>query len=227
LLTGIGSLLVAAGLVAVIASSNAQSPSMPNKSVPTRSELLEGPHSSEIITNKVTFELANLKDGANGKIEIELFPEWAPIGVRRFQALTRDSYWDGVSFFRVIPSFIAQFGLNGDPAITKKWQNNLKDDKVKHSNAAGTLTFATAGPGTRTTQLFFNLADNSFLDDQGFSPIGKIVQGMDLLDQIRNHPDAGGPDQGQVESEGDRYLDRFASIHNTEFTKVKIGKFSP
>jgi|ERR1740127_13504 len=228
--------MVTAGIAAVVLSqSSAHQHLRPGEAVASSEAIATGRHHrSEVrsASNVVELALENLKGGRSGTIEVELHEDWAPIGVDRFRALVKDGYFStngksqGDKFFRVIPGFIAQFGLNGNPDVTAKWQNNLKDDAVKQSNKKGTLTFATAGPGTRTTQLFFNLADNAFLDGQGFSPIGKVVKGLHLLGEIRDHPDEGGPDQNRVENEGDSYLEQFAEEHNTQFSEITNGAFA-
>jgi cyclophilin family peptidyl-prolyl cis-trans isomerase len=117
------------------------------------------------------------------------------------------SYFTNIKFFRVIPGFICQFGLSGDPKQTAKYHESIKDDPVKHKNSKGTLTFATAGPNTRTTQLFFNFGDNSFLDSQGFSPFGEVLEGMDNLLQLTASPDGpSAPNQHLLTTQGEPYL---------------------
>lgn len=111
-----------------------------------------------------------------GEVVVKLHPEWAPIGVERIQDLTTDSFWEGCRAFRVLPNFVVQLGINGDPAKQKKWKKNLEDDPVKTSNTRGTVTFAMAGRGTRTTQIFFNKVDNSRLDPENFAPFGEVIR---------------------------------------------------
>lgn len=163
---------------------------------------------------KVKFECSN------GDIVFEINPEWAPLGAARFIELVEQGFFTDVRFFRVVAKprpFIVQFGINGDPAVASKWRNDrIQDDKVTQSNARGTLTFATAGPGTRTTQLFVNLANNSFLDGQGFSPIGSVVEGMEIVDSIF-HEYGERPDQGRIQSQGNAYL-------SAEFPKLDYIK---
>ncbi|HTB82280.1 MAG TPA: peptidylprolyl isomerase, partial [Candidatus Sulfotelmatobacter sp.] len=141
-----------------------------------------------------------------GAFTVEITRSLSPNGADRFYNLVRSGFFKDIAFFRVLPGFMVQFGIHGDPAVSAKWRGaNISDDPVKTTNARGTLTFATAGPGTRTTQLFINYADNAFLDGQGFSPFGKVVEGMDVVDKI-NSDSAERPDQGEIQGEGNKYL---------------------
>src|SRR5215475_2578494 len=151
-------------------------------------------------------------DTTKGPIVITVHREWAPNGADRFYNLVKNGFYDDVRFFRVIEGFMVQFGIHGNPAISSAWRGaNIKDDPVKQSNKRGFVTFATAGPNTRTTQLFINLADNAPLDKQGFSPFGEVTKGMDVVEKIYNGygegaPRGRGPDQGRVQAEGNAYL---------------------
>ncbi|MGA8037830.1 MAG: peptidylprolyl isomerase [Candidatus Acidiferrales bacterium] len=132
----------------------------------------------------------------------------APIGADRFWNLVRHGFFNNAAFFRVVPGFVVQFGLSANPAVNKAWDNaKIQDDPVRETNHAGTLTFATAGPNTRTTQLFINLAENPRLDGMGFAPFGTITSGMDVVQKIY----AGygeQPDQGEITAKGKAYLDK-------------------
>ncbi len=151
-------------------------------------------------------------DTTKGKITIEVTRSLAPNGADRFYNLVKSGFFTDIAFFRVIPGFMCQFGINGDPAISAKWRAaNIADDPVKGSNARGTITFATAGPNTRTTQLFINFGNNAMLDQQGFSPFGKVAEGMDVVDKINGEygegaPGGMGPNQGRIQMEGNAYL---------------------
>jgi peptidyl-prolyl cis-trans isomerase A (cyclophilin A) len=157
-------------------------------------------------TFKVKFETSK------GDFVVEVQRDQAPIGADRFYNLVQNGFFDDVRFFRVLPGFVAQFGLNGDPKVNEVWREaRIKDDPVKGTNAKGTLTFATAGPDTRTTQLFINLVDNQRLDGMGFAPFGKVVEGMDVVDKLyggygEGAPRGRGPNQGAIVSQGNEYL---------------------
>src|SRR6266480_4626369 len=117
---------------------------------------------------------------SKGDVVIQVRRDWAPLGADRFYTLVRSGFYDGARFFRVLPGFVVQFGIAGDPAINAKWHNaNLVDDPVTQSNRRGTITYGTAGPNTRTTQVFINLADNARLDSKGFAPFGEVTEGME------------------------------------------------
>jgi peptidyl-prolyl cis-trans isomerase A (cyclophilin A) len=143
-----------------------------------------------------------------GDFTVHVTRSWAPLGSDRFYNLVRHHFYDGASFFRVVPGFVVQFGLSPNPAINKAWQNaNVKDDPVTQSNKPGYLTFATAGPNTRTTQLFISLGNNSFLDNQGFAPFGNVTEGMDVVTQIYSGYGES-PNQGLITTQGKAYLDK-------------------
>jgi cyclophilin family peptidyl-prolyl cis-trans isomerase len=152
-------------------------------------------------------------DTSKGAFVVEVHREWAPNGADRFYNLVKNGFFDDIRFFRVLDNFMAQFGINGDPAIQSVWRGaSLKDDPVKQSNKRGFITFATAGPNTRTTQVFINYKDNSSsLDSQGFAPFGQVTSGMDVVDKLykdygEGAPRGRGPEQGRLQQEGNAYL---------------------
>lgn len=149
-----------------------------------------------------------------GDFVVQVTRAWATIGADRFYNLVRHHFYDEASFFRVIPGFIVQFGLPASPQVAGVWKSaNIKDDRVSQSNKPGTLTFATAGPNTRTTQLFINLGDNAQLDSMGFAAFGQVTSGMDVVGKLysgygEGAPSGRGPDQGAITSQGKPYLDK-------------------
>ena len=153
-------------------------------------------------------------DTSKGVFVVEVHRDWAPNGADRFYNLVKNGFYNDARFFRVISGFMVQFGINGDPKISAVWREaNIKDDPVKESNKPGYITFATAGPNTRTTQVFINFGDNAGLDGQGFSPFGKIVSGMEVVDALfsgygEGAPRGDGPDQGLVQQRGNAYLEK-------------------
>jgi peptidyl-prolyl cis-trans isomerase A (cyclophilin A) len=159
---------------------------------------------------KVRFELSN------GVVVAEFYKDWASIGAQRFYDLARANFFDGARFFRVVPNFVVQFGIAGDPRVDAQWAGkNIQDDQSSglHPNVKGTITFAKSGaPNSRSTQLFINLNDNGPLDQMGFTPIGRIVEGMDVVEKIYSQygdgPDQGGngPEQGLAHAQGNAYL---------------------
>lgn len=152
-------------------------------------------------------------DTTKGKFTVEITRALAPHGADRFYSLVCSGYFTDIAFFRVVPGFMCQFGIPGDPQVSAKWREaTIPDDPVRASNTRGTITFATAGPNSRTTQLFINFGNNVNLDSMGFAPIGKVINGMDVVDKINGEygdaPQFGGrgPDQGRIQSEGNAYL---------------------
>ena len=143
-----------------------------------------------------------------GLVVINVTAAWAPLGAAHLRELVEDGFYDGAAFFRVVPNFVVQFGIAGTPAENEKWQAPIKDDPVLQSNLAGTITYATAGPNTRTTQLFINLQDNARLDSQGFAPLGSVVHGMDVVGAIYNPTpgQSGGVSQSDYETKGDDWI---------------------
>ena len=147
-------------------------------------------------------------DTSRGPVVIEVTRADAPIGADRFYNLVKAKYFDGARFFRVIPGFMAQFGLAADPAVSKTWDVPIQDDPVKASNVRGTLTFAATGaPNSRSTQLFINFGNNNRLDSMRFAPFGKVVSGMEFVDQIYSGYGEQ-PDQGRIEAEGNAYMEK-------------------
>lgn len=149
-----------------------------------------------------------------GNFTVEVVRAWAPKGADRFYRLVNEGYFKNVRFFRVLPGFMAQFGLSGDPALNAKFDTmRIADDPVTQSNKRGMLTFATAGPNTRSNQFFINYADNASLDVQGFSPIGRVIDGMKVVDAMysgygEGAPNGSGPSQDSITQEGNKYLQR-------------------
>jgi peptidyl-prolyl cis-trans isomerase A (cyclophilin A) len=146
-------------------------------------------------------------DTTKGPVVIEVTRDLAPIGADRFYNLVKAKYFDGDRFFRVVPGFVVQWGIAAKPEVTKAWDVPIQDDPARTSNARGTVTFAAASqPNTRSTQLFINLGDNSRLDAMGFAPFGKVVSGMDAVDQI-NSEYGENPDQNTAEQQGNSYFE--------------------
>ena len=152
-------------------------------------------------------------DTTKGKFTVEVTRALAPNGVDRFYNLVRSGFFKDIAFFRVIPGFMCQFGIHGDPKVAAAWRTaTIPDDPFKSGNARGAITFAKTGaPNSRTTQLFINFKDNNNLDGMGFASFGKVTEGMDVVDKINGEygegaPRGRGPDQGRVQAEGNAYL---------------------
>jgi len=158
-----------------------------------------------------------------GSFTVRVTRAWAPLGADRFYNLVKHGYFTDAAFFRNVPGFIVQFGLSADPAVNKVWRSaNIKDDPVTQSNKPGSITFATAGPNTRTTQLFINFGNNTFLDSQGFAPFGQVTSGMDVVQKFYSGYGER-PDQGSITALGKAYLDKnFPNIDS-----IKSARISP
>jgi peptidyl-prolyl cis-trans isomerase A (cyclophilin A) len=148
-------------------------------------------------------------DTTAGIFVVEVHRDWAPNGADRFYNLVKNGFYNNTRFFRVVPNFMVQWGINGDPNIQKHWEDaNIKDDPVKQSNTRGNITYAqSSAPNSRSTQLFINFKDNSFLDNQRFAPFGKVISGMDVVDKI-NSTYGERPDQSVIQTQGNAYLNK-------------------
>ncbi len=156
-----------------------------------------------------------------GDFVVEVHRDWSPLGADRFYNLVKNGFFTDAAFFRVVQGFVVQFGLHANPAINGAWKEaNIQDDPVTQTNAKGSLTFATAGPNTRTTQLFIEIwARNNRLDGMGFSPFGNVIEGMDVVEQLyAGYGEA--PDQGQITGVGKPYLDQNFPL----LDKIKLAK---
>jgi len=170
-----------------------------------------------------------------GVFVVEAHPEWSPQGVARFRELVSSGYFDDSRFFRVVAKFIAQFGVAGDPKVTAAWKGRtIPDDPMRESrqsNLRGTLAYAMTGPGTRSTQIYINLADNARLDAQGFAPIGRVVSGMDVVDRLYAGYGEGaggglrGGQQGRMLAGGNAYLDAsFPKLDHLVRARIVAGR---
>jgi peptidyl-prolyl cis-trans isomerase A (cyclophilin A) len=146
-----------------------------------------------------------------GPFVVKVTRAWAPLGADRFYNLVRHHFYNDMAVFRVAPGFVVQFGLGPSGAVNRIWEKaTIKDDPVKQSNNAGTIVFATAGPNTRTTQVFINLANNgSSLDSQGFAPFGQVVSGMQVIQNLYSgYGETTTNDQDNITNGGKAYLER-------------------
>jgi peptidyl-prolyl cis-trans isomerase A (cyclophilin A) len=166
-----------------------------------------------------------------GDFTVEVHRDWSPNGADRFYNLVKNGFYDGCEFFRVVPNFMVQFGISGVPKIEAAWAHaNLRDDPPKQGNKRGRISFANAGPNTRTAQVFINFKDNSQLDSQNFPAFGEVIEGgMDVVDKIYSgygdmqEMGGHGPSPGKIETEGNAYLDKNFS----QLDKIKTAKIVP
>jgi len=146
-------------------------------------------------------------DTSAGAITVLVHRDWAPIAADRFFNLVSNGFYDDVRFFRVVPNFMVQFGMHGNPAVNKAWSSApMQDEPTKQTNKKGYITFARTGaPNSRGTQVFINYKDNAFLDKQGFAPFGEVTKGLDVAEKI-NASYGEKPDQSQITASGNAYL---------------------
>jgi len=157
-------------------------------------------------------------DTSKGPVVIEVHRSWAPIGADHLYNLVKSGFYNDVRFFRVVPGFMVQFGMSGDPKVQSAHNTTIKDDPPKESNKRGYVTFAKTGaPNSRSTQLFINYKDNTFLDSQGFAPIGQVVSGMDVVDKI-NSEYKERPNQNEIRTSGNAYLTK--EFPNLDYIKT-------
>jgi peptidyl-prolyl cis-trans isomerase A (cyclophilin A) len=195
------------------------------------SEALKTP---DALDEQAPAEYAVRFETSKGNFVIDVTRDWSPNGADRFYNLVNNDFYDDVRFFRVVPNFVVQFGMSGDPTITEIWQKaRIDDDAVVESNKAGTVTFAMAGPNSRTTQVFINLKDNTRLDSMGFSPFGVVSEGMDVVRSLYSGygdgaPRGRGPNQSQIAMEGNAYLDKsFPELDKIVEATIVVKKAEP
>ena len=219
-------------LIAFLAAAAlyAQKPAAPARRAPAGRPSLMSPSSLKA-TAPATYKVKVVS--TKGEFTIEVHRDWAPLGADRFYNLVKNGFYDDATFFRVIPNFMAQIGINAKPAVTKVWDTAaIKDDPVKQSNTRGFVTFATSGPNSRTTQIFINFKDNSFLDKMGFSAFGSVVEGMDVVDKLYSGygdgpPEGRGPAQDKASSLGKPYLDKnFPELDSIKTARI-VGEPGP
>jgi len=145
-----------------------------------------------------------------GDFTIGVHRTWAPRGADRFYNLAKSGFFDGTKFFRVVPNFVVQFGISPYPEVSNTWRNaTIPDDFVTAHNVRGSISFAAAGPDTRTTQVFINLGDNRRLDGGGFAPIGTVTEGMDVVDKLYSgYGEDPTSHQGEMQLQGNSWLEQ-------------------
>lgn len=166
-----------------------------------------------------------------GDFVVAVTRDWAPLGADRFYNLVQHHFYDGASFFRVLPGFVVQFGIPARPDVARAWSHaSIKDEPVKQGNKRGYLTYAKSeAPNTRTTQVFINLADNSRLDPMGFAAFGQVTDGMEVVEKLysgygEGAPSGQGPEQDKIESQGKVYLDKnFPKLDSIKTTALIVN----
>lgn len=198
--------LIAAPIAVIVAVTCQRGAQSPQQSSSSQSAVVQPEPAPDSFL--VTFQTNK------GRIVVQAVRSWSPHGVDRFYTLVNDRFYDGVKFFRVLPNFMAQFGISGDPAVNTAWKDrSIPDDPVVQSNQRGYMSFATGGPNTRATQLFINKRDNRRLDGMGFAPVAKVIEGLEVVDGLyggygEGAPEGFGPMQNRIEEQGNAYLNR-------------------
>ncbi|MFK7821466.1 MAG: peptidylprolyl isomerase [Planctomycetaceae bacterium] len=154
-------------------------------------------------TFKVKFETSK------GDFVVEVTRKWAPLGADQFYNLVKTGFYDDARFFRVLPGFVVQWGISGNPKATENWKKPIKDDPVIESNKKGYITYAKGGPNSRTTQLFVNLEDNARLDKMGFPPFGRVTEGFPVLTKLfADYKARASNQQWRIKERGNEYLNK-------------------
>lgn len=211
--------------VGALAADKAAPKSVPTKAPAAKSEKAAKPEAKpeakketpmplpENATEKAPASYKARFKTTKGDFVVEVTRDWSPNGADRIYNLVKLGFFTDIAFFRVLDGFVAQGGIHGDPAVSARWRSaRIPDDpSAGKTNARGTMVFATAGPNTRTTQFFINFKDNGMLDSMGFTPFGKVVDGMQVVDSLykgygEGAPRGDGPDQGRIQGEGNAYL---------------------
>ena len=207
----------------------AEAPARPAKEDTVKPATAAGDFSDPAkLTEKAPDSFKAKFETTKGSFTIQCARSLSPNGVDRFYNLVKSGYFSEVAFFRVIPGFMGQFGIHGDPKVSAKWRDaNIQDDPVKGSNVRSAICFAKSGaPNSRSTQFFISLVDNANLDKMGFSPFGKVIEGMDIVDKLNGEygegaPGGKGPDQGRVQAEGNAYLKKeFPNLDSIKSAKI-------
>ena len=194
--------------------SSAQKPAATTHSAATRSRTSSGTDPALMHPASLTAKAPDTYEvkfsTTKGDFVVRVTRAWAPLGADRFYNLVRHRFYNDMAIFRVANGFVVQFGLGPSPAVNKVWENaRIKDDAVSQSNKPGTITFATAGPNTRTTQVFINLGNNAALDSQGFAPFGEVISGMDVVQKFYSgYGETTTSDQGNITNGGKAYLEK-------------------